>query len=121
MKFFKERDHKEFFRHHSIYKRTIENGMLFMYGLTRDDIAMGPNMPNQYSEYRPPFERRVESIWEFFKKQGFITGYVGNICESNIFLFNDFISQYMVNNHADHENVATTCDPHLYDYNMGTD
>ena len=44
MKFFKEKDHIEFFRHHSIYPRTIENGILFMHGLTKNDITNNPDL-----------------------------------------------------------------------------
>lgn len=39
MKFFKERDHKEFFRLHSLEDRTLENGLLLMFGLVREDLS----------------------------------------------------------------------------------
>lgn len=95
MKFFKEQDHREFFRLHSLEGRTLENGLLFLYGLRREDISQEPSLPPYEDKYLPPFTNKVESIVDFFKSQGFITGYAANICESSIFIQDDFFEQYL--------------------------
>eukprot|EP00347_Sterkiella_histriomuscorum_P016893 403351446 len=120
IKFFKEQDHREFFRLHALEDRTLENGLLFMYGVTRENLSYEQAFPPYKDNYLPPFEKKLESIIEYLKNQGFITGYVSNICETNIFLQDDFFEQYVKNTPADHENIATACDPHLFDYIRGT-
>ncbi|CDW79651.1 duf229 domain containing protein [Stylonychia lemnae] len=123
MKYFKNQDHHEFFRLHALEDRTMENGFMFLYGKSRNDIS-GTRTTNSYEEnYPPPFsyEDKFESIIGYFKEQGFITGYTSNICETNIFLQNNFFADYVRNTPADHENVAMTCDPHLFDYIRGTE
>lgn len=55
-KFFKEKDHYEFFRHHSMEVRTLENGLLFMYGLTRDDLSNKANLPKEARDFKAPFD-----------------------------------------------------------------
>lgn len=54
--FFKDQDHKEFFRLHALEDRTLENGLLFMYGLTREDLSYEKAYPPYTDNYLPPFD-----------------------------------------------------------------
>lgn len=43
MGYFKEQKTYEFFRHHSVSKRTYENALMFLYGMTVDDLQGVPD------------------------------------------------------------------------------
>lgn len=55
MKYFKERDHYEFFRLHSLEIRTKENALAFMYGMSRNDIMNEPDLPSESTDYSKLF------------------------------------------------------------------
>jgi hypothetical protein len=58
-KFFRERQHLEMFRMHSVLRRTKENAMMFMYGKNKEDISsnLGPEFWH-IEDYLPPFEMK---------------------------------------------------------------
>ncbi|CDW76620.1 duf229 domain containing protein [Stylonychia lemnae] len=116
MEFFKERDHKEFFRLHAMHDRTVENMMLFLYGKTREDLSYGPAYPPYDENYLPDFENKLISLIEDFQSLGYITSYAADICETNLFGQKDRYKRFVKNTPADHESVGTTCDPHIYDF-----
>lgn len=104
MKFFKEHKDEtyEFYRYHGYSARTYENALMFLYGMKVDELVGEP-------------DAKKESIWEFWKKSGYITGHGTNLCESNIFEMGESVMKYVINNAADHEGMAPACDPNHHD------
>ncbi|CDW73399.1 duf229 domain containing protein [Stylonychia lemnae] len=102
MKFFKSQDTLEFYRFHGYHKRTYENALMYLYGMSVDDLG---------GDVR---ENKNQSVVEFFKEQGYIVGHAGNLCESNVFEQGDWIMRYIKNSIADHESLSHACDPHYH-------
>ncbi|CDW77562.1 duf229 domain containing protein [Stylonychia lemnae] len=118
-KYLKGQNHKEFFRLHSLIGRTQENAVSILYGKTLEDFVHEPAYGQDDRKFKGPLEEKWESIFEEFKKQGFITGHTANNCETNLFFQNDFFDQYLKNSAPDHENLSPMCDPHIKDYLSG--
>ena len=72
---------------------------MFLYGMSVDELDKTPT-------------DKKNSIIQYFKDNGFITGHSSNLCESNIFEMGDNVLKHVVNNNADHESIAFACDPH---------
>ncbi|CDW91056.1 duf229 domain containing protein [Stylonychia lemnae] len=118
VQFFRERDHKEFFRLHAFWGRTQETAFPFLYEKTLQDFVENPPVKDEDDiKMIPPPQEPYDHLFSNFKDQGFITGWTGNICETGMFSQKAFYNQYVKNTPTDHEGLSSTCDPNLYDYN----
>ncbi|CDW87353.1 duf229 domain containing protein [Stylonychia lemnae] len=112
--FLRERDHKEFMRFHSIYGRTQENAIAFLYGKVLEDFLNSTYDPKDGETFKwKKSDEKWDSIYDYFHSQGIITGYSTNNCETNFFYWREFFYPYLKNTAADHEHLTPTCDPHI--------
>ncbi|CDW73595.1 UNKNOWN [Stylonychia lemnae] len=118
VQFFRERDHKEFFRLHSYWGRTQENAFPYLFGKTLQDFIENPPVTeDQEIKMKPPPKVPQDNLFSYFKEQGFITSWTGDLCETGMFSQKEFYDQYVKNAATDHEGLSSACDPNLYDFN----
>jgi hypothetical protein len=73
-----------------------------------------PNIAPMYFG-KPMKERRGKNIIKYFKKNGYITANIGNICSKELFAtFKNEITNISFDRY-DHENIAMWCDPNYFD------
>jgi hypothetical protein len=119
MRFFAKKETYEMFKLHSFAGATFENAIGLMYGMTKFNLSTGEDNETHSPIYKEPFEEKIESFWDFFKRQGFITGYASDVCEPSFVALNHFTHKYLKDSIPDHEGISINCDPHYYDYQEG--
>ncbi len=105
---------------HAYARRTLENALGFEYGMDRDAYYEQERIVNQ-SKSDPSIKVPVkEPFWEYFKQQGYVTGYSSNLCDSNIIIGDSYLEKLVKNTPRDHDGTSISCDPHLIDPVVGS-
>lgn len=69
-------------RLHAFSRRTFENVLGFSYGMTRDDYMEQERIYNLSRTDNSFKVHRKEPIWDYYKEQGYVTGFTTNMCDS---------------------------------------
>lgn len=56
---------------------------------------------------------KKEPIWDYYRKNGYVTGYAANNCDSNIIFGDEYMDNLVINSPRDHDGTGISCDPHL--------
>jgi hypothetical protein len=93
--------------------------LAFIYGLDKDGFKKYESTFDKSREDPSVTHTKKDPIWDYFKDQGFITGFTANFGETGFFMQDKFLNQILLNSPADHEGMSIMCDPHFVDYIQG--